>query len=82
MINSQISQDLNYAQKKIHEYSDQITLMQEKIKEFDKMYQSFEAKYIGGASTELSSNILVFFQFYRVFMGFFSILVDFKKKSQ
>ena len=59
LINSQISQDLDYAKKKIQENRETIAKLEEKMKEFDKIYQSFEAKYIGSASSELSSTILV-----------------------
>ncbi len=59
LINSQISQDLDYAQKKIQENRETVAKLEEKMKEFDKIYQCFEAKYIGSASSELSSTILV-----------------------
>jgi predicted translin family RNA/ssDNA-binding protein len=59
LINSQISQDLNYAQEKIQENREIIAKLEEKMKDFNKIYQSYEAKYIGSASSELSSSILV-----------------------
>ena len=59
LINSQISQDLDYAQQKIQENRETVAKLEEKMKEFDTIYQSFEAKYIGSASSELSSTILV-----------------------
>lgn len=42
---------------------EQIKFMEEKMKNFDRIYQSFPAKYIGGVSTELTSNILVIISF-------------------
>lgn len=69
---------MDYAQKRLHEALEQIKKMEEKMKNFDQIYQFYEANYVGGASSELSSKILV--KIFNYFLIFFIFLVDFKEK--